>query len=181
MLSELSKRHIFVDASCCFIDASHVTRHRCVFCHIFSSIIAVLRHTSSFFLAFKTCFNADTDVHLQMLAVNPTPSHLVVILDPSCWWSNSPLPAQWSSSNADGGQPPSPPSAHLPPLMLGGQIPPSPPGSHPPPLLAVKLTPFCPAVILHPCWRPTSSIPTQRSSCRRSTSPLNPAVGVSKG
>ena len=58
------------------------------------------------------------------------------------------LPIQWSSSTHPAG------SKTLPSL----------PSGHPPPLLATNLTPFCPAVILHPCWRPTSPLPTQRSS-----------------
>ena len=31
-------------------------------------------------------------------------------------------------------------------------------------LLADKLSPLCPAVILHPCWRPTSTVLCQQSS-----------------
>ena len=47
----------------------------------------------------------------------------------------------------------------------GGKPHPSPPSSHLPPLLlAVKLSPPHPAVILHPCWWPISPRPRRRET-----------------
>ena len=51
-------------------------------------------------------------------------------------------------------------------------------------LLAVKLSPFHPTVILHPCWRPSPPLPTQRSSsthpaCNLTLS-FTPAVKLSR-
>ena len=48
------------------------------------------------------------------------------------------------------------PSRHLQPHPSISHLPPI--------LLAVKLPPVCPAGTLHPCWWPTSPLPTQRSS-----------------
>ena len=49
--------------------------------------------------------------------------------------------------------------------LPSGHLQPHPSISHLPPiLLAVKLPPVCPAGTLHPCWWPTSPLPTQRSS-----------------
>ena len=78
------------------------------------------------------------------------------------------------------------PSGHLPPLLACGQTHPSPPSCHPPPLLvanltppaqrsystptaAVKLSPLRPAVILHPCWWQTSTLPPATEDERQET------------
>ena len=112
----------------------------------------------------------------HLLVVKLTPPRQAVILH-TCWWPNSPLSAQGSSSTP-----------------AGGQTHPSPPSGHPQPLLVAKLTHLRPgvilnpcwwsnlvkltfprhAVILNPCWWPNSPLPTWRS-----TSPLNLAIGVS--
>ena len=98
--------------------------------------------------ALKTCLNADT--HSQpalppLLTVNLHPSSRRSFnLHPSHWQLTSPLPNQRSFST--------PPA--------GSQIHPSQSSGHPLPLqLAVKFTPPRPAVILHPCWQPTSPSP----------------------
>ena len=107
-----------------------------------------------------------------LLAVKLSPLRPAAILHPCCqptsplpnqqsWRSNSLLSTQRSSSTPAGGQPhPSPPSGHLPPILL-----------------VVKLSPLNPAVILHPsCWWSNCPLPTLRSSshpsCWRSNSPL---------
>ena len=140
------------------------TRHRRFASRV---ILFQTRHEKNVFhkhSALKTCLNADThsqpalpplltvnlnpssrrsfNLHPFPLAVNLTTPQPAVILYPSSWQSNSPLPDQRSSS---------PPS--------GSQMQLSPRSGHPPPLLVVKFTPPRPAVILHPCWRSTSPLP----------------------
>ena len=115
----LGTRHIFVDASCCLIDALRVTT---VFLVIFStsSTFCVMRHT---FSALRTCFlirnhTAGGQTLPSPPSGHPHPSHPADIFHPSCWRSNSPLSAQRSSHPVDGGQPhPSPPIGHLPPIL----------------------------------------------------------------
>ena len=131
----------------------------------------------------KTIFNARTrsqhaptpassHIHLfppsghppSLLVVKFTPPSSAVILR-SFWRSNSPLPAQRSSSGPSGGQ--------IHPSLFSG---------HPPTLLAVKLTTLRPAVILRPfCWS-ISPLSTRGST---STSPtggqLHPSYWCCKG
>ena len=99
----------------------------------------------------------------------------VVILHPFCW-SNSPLPAQRSSSTNSGGQIlPSTPSGHFHPFSGSNSPLTAPPSGHPAPILAVKFTPPRPAVILHPFCRSSSPLPAQRSSSTPSFGQIHPS------
>ena len=112
-----------------------------------------------------------------LLAVKFTPPRIAVILHP-CWRSHSPISAQQSFFTPVGCQHhPSPPSGHLPPLLLAVKF--SQPSGHPPYLLAVKLTPLRPAVILHTCRRPTSPLSAQLSSSIPAGSQPHPSQPIS--
>ena len=146
-----------------------VTRHLGVFSQIFpaSSLFRITRHK---FSALKTCFNAETRSN-SPLSTQRSSSPLPIqrsssthhaggqtlpsppSVHPPCWWPTSPLPTQRSSSTHP----------------AGGQTLPSQPSSHPSPLLSANLTPPHLVVILHPCWRPTSPLHTQRSWRSNST------------
>ena len=91
---------------------------------------------------------------------------------PPLLWPTSPLPTQRSSSTYPaGGQTlpsqPNQPTSSLPTQRSSSNpaVPSQPcrPTFPPPPqpaVMAVKLSCLRPAVILHPCWRPTSPLPS---------------------
>ena len=110
----------------------------------------------------------------------PTPILLAVKLSPLSSQRSSftpavsqphPTPPRSSSTHPVGGQTlPSPHSVHLPPILLAVKL--SPPES-PQAVMAVKLSLLRQAVIFHPCWRPSSPLPTWQSW--RSNYPLPPS------
>ena len=157
--TELGTHNIFVPtsrvaASRCFINTYFVTA---VFFPTFFTC-----HASSF--SKQVIIKNFLVIEVQLLKLVSTPifAHkpLPNLLAVKFWQSFSPLSTQQSSSTPADGQ------IHPFPLVIFHY---SPPSSHPPPLMAVKFTPPCPAVIIHPCWRPTSPLPAQQSS---STPPI---------
>ena len=155
----LGTRHIFVAASrlatsCCLVEASFFT----------ASLPFNVRRLQ--FSALKTCF--PIRAHTAGSQTLPSPP------------SGHPHP-----SPSSGHPPPTLLEVKLSPLRLvvilhpsGGKPHPYPPSGHLPSiLLAVKLSPILPAVIFHPCWRPTSTLPTKRSSSIHSGGQPHPSPG----